>query len=33
VQVVSIEEVTMRLGDGEFQEKDVKGAGEVVFFD
>lgn len=33
VQVVSIDEVTMRLGEGEFQEKDVSGAGDVVFFD
>lgn len=33
VHVVSIEEVTMRLGEGEFHEKDVNGAGEVVFLD
>jgi hypothetical protein len=29
VQVVSIEEVTMRAGDMAFQEKEVSGAGET----
>lgn len=33
VQVVSMEEVTMRFGEGAFQEKEVNGAGEVVFLD
>jgi hypothetical protein len=33
VQVVSMEDVTMRFGEGAFQEKDVNGAGEVVFLD
>ena len=32
VHVVSMEEVTMRFGDGVFHENDVRGAGEVVVF-
>lgn len=34
VQVVSMDEVTIRFGDGVFHEKEVNGAGgEVVFLD
>jgi hypothetical protein len=33
VQVVSMEEVTIRFGEGAFHENEVNGAGEVVFLD
>lgn len=34
VQVVSMEEVTMRLGEGVFHENEVSGAGgDLVFFE